>query len=200
MIVHGSSVGYDGHPWEKQFKDDYFQSIIKESEMNAYLYSQNHKYEYQRIYIPTEKMENKNIHKVFAKLYALADMIERNYDYVVILDVDVFFMQPNISLESKMKEWNPSGKAEIFMPDDTLDDNNKKLWVDGVPGVNSGFQIWKVTDKTRAIVKQWIDFDSIENKKCSKFKNSWPYEQGYFISKFFLTFICSNISLYVYFK
>lgn len=104
------------------------------------------------------------------------------YDYIVVLDLDIFFMNYTSSIIDKINEWDPNKQSLIYMPQDTNEPLNhlKQEFTDLYTlNVNTGFQIWKVNEITLEIVLKWKTCLTTYSN-CQKWSYDWPFDQGAF--------------------
>lgn len=163
-------------------------SLYELSEISAVAYANQHRYGYKRVYLERSVLGPEQYHPGWMKVYTLyhmmnmANSIER-FDYLVPLDLDVIFRHMDAPLHAKMIEWGGEN-ASIMMPEDPAA-NNANYWPqprteDSVLSLNTGFQIWKNNEETKAIVKQWLDS---KDTYCAKWRNTMWKDQTCFAAE-----------------
>ena len=183
LFIQPSDSDYNQQPWEGQ--QPY--SLVELSQIDVLNYVQYHNYSYLRYQI--NEYESHDCHPVWSKVYGLyhammtsSTSIDTAYDYIIVLDLDIFFMDYQQSIIEKINQWDPLQQSLIYMPSDT-DEETSYLIPNGsneqVLNVNTGFQIWKVHPVTKELIKQWKTcLEMIPG--CQKWKYDWPFDQGAF--------------------
>ncbi len=188
LIVQGITDGYDIYPHEWDLKE-YPHSLIALSHLSAYFYARRHGYDYVRVIVPDEFMFLVDHHGAWAKNYALEQVLQspnvKDYDYIVIIDSDAVFMQPEIKLETKMQEWTvdfPNWRSvDVFAPNDTEASVGLVYPFDGLHrNINTGFQIWKNSPLLKVINDEWIRCAEIIDEECEFWNQKWGFDQGAF--------------------
>lgn len=179
LLFQTSNINYNRQEWEDL--NEY--TLIELSEIDVINYSQYHNYTYKRYYYSNEDIEEYDLHPIWTKVFTLSRLIKDiKYDYIVLLDVDIFFMNYTQSIIDKINEWDSNKESLIYMPEDTdeytnyMTPYNTTSWI---LNVNTGFQIWKVNSITIDIVTKWKEC-IISLPECSKWKWNWPFDQGAF--------------------
>jgi hypothetical protein len=187
LFIQPSDSDYNQQTWEWNLPH----TLVELSQIDVFNYVQYHNYSYLRYKI--NEHESHDCHPVWSKVYALhhamtvmtefTDNSEGNqYDYVIVLDLDIFFMDYKQSIFEKIKQWDPAGQSLIYMPSDTDEETNYLIpngSEEEVLNVNTGFQIWKVHPLTKELIQQWKTcLESIPG--CQKWKYQWPFDQGAF--------------------
>jgi hypothetical protein len=194
LFIQPSDSDYNQQSWERNLP----YSLVELSQIDVLNYVQYHNYSYLRYKI--NEYESHDCHPVWSKVYALyhammtitsssdpslaegTQEIQYKYDYIIVLDLDIFFMDYKQSILDKINQWDPLRQSLIYMPSDT-DEDTSYLVPNGsdeeVLNVNTGFQIWKVSPITKEWIRQWKTcLERIPG--CQKWKYEWPFDQGAF--------------------
>ncbi len=122
-------------------------------------------------------------------------MSSNRFKVVVMADVDVVFHQRDMRLEELMRMWNVFSQNEQVVAMASEPHYNTTECIHGQLGiefcltlsngrmmrmVNTGFQIWKVTERAKDLVARW--WNSVNRPKGSDFLGRLPAqgEQGAF--------------------
>lgn len=147
------------------------------SQISHSYYAAKHGYGYRRII--TKDWLPAGYAGHWSKAYALDALINDpmiEYDWIVLTDLDVLFMDMEASLEAKLTEWNPS--ASIFMSEDPPGNPSNYLTPNGsttkVLNINTGFQIWKITSETKKFIRLW---KTSSETFCKEYQNKGHVEQ-----------------------
>jgi hypothetical protein len=142
---------------------------------NVYSYASSHGYDYKIINIDREYLQSKiNLHDSWVKVFAIRALLLQGYEYVVYVDKDYYFGDMKKNLRDQLKLWYQM--ADLYMLYDPSNTFN----------VNTGFQVWKNTEKNLECLETWIDsIKSAENGEL--LANEFPYEHALLpqLQKFF---------------
>jgi FkbM family methyltransferase len=178
---------YIRHPWEWD-RDVFPYSIIDISKISISSYAKRHGYDYKLLRIASADLLGRS--PVWVKILGLKLYMAQHfdeYDYMVFCDVDLFVMQPKVPLIQKMQQWTSPGtkleEIDCFTPFDT-----EVAEVFQVPygsttgelvrGINTGIQIWKVSEKSQMIIEKW--YNNTEIPGTGKYLTEFKHEQGSF--------------------
>jgi FkbM family methyltransferase len=177
---------YVRHEWEWN-RDVFPYSIIDISKISIASYARRHEYDYKLLRIANTDLQGR--FPVWVKILGLKKFMAENfdkYDYMVVCDVDLFIMQPQIPFDQKLQQWadlTPFEEIDCFMPQET--DVPEAYLVpygmdEEIRGVNSGFEVWKVNEKTRLIIDKWYNIDTKKFPETAKYLNGGKHEQSLF--------------------
>lgn len=179
LFIQPSDPDYNTQSWEINLP----YTLVELSQLDIMNYIQYHHYFYQR-YLVHEHLDQ-DLHPVWSKVMALhhaAVISPIEWDYIVVLDLDIFIMNYTVSIEQKIHEWDPHHHAMVYMPSDT-DVDTSYLTPQGsdveVLNVNTGFQIWRINSITKEFIKQWKNCIT-DIPGCRKWDYQWPFDQGAF--------------------
>jgi hypothetical protein len=181
LILQASTVDYNRQSWEKIPRLMAQRTLIELSEMDTYNYASFHGYHYVR-YKSDAAINEHNAHGAWTKVFALDEFIHSTkYDWIVVLDMDIFFMQYEISLLDKLMLWDKAS-SDIYMPLDTNEPTSymiPKGLTNSILNVNTGFQVWRVNKKNAKIIATWKG--CLTDPDCGqRWLQKWPFEQGAF--------------------
>jgi hypothetical protein len=134
--------------------------------VNGFNYASAHGYDYKIINVNREYFQSKlNLHDSWVKVFAIRSLLLRGYEYVVYIDKDYYFGDMKENLRDQLKLWYQM--ADLYMLYDPSNTFN----------VNTGFQVWKNTEKNLESLETWIDsIKSAENGEL--LANEFPYEHA----------------------
>ncbi len=194
LILQSSTDDFDRQSFEWN-REKYPLPFAHLSKLSALMYAQRHGYDYKFFQIDADYLPNLGRDNVWVKPLAIQqalDMENHYYDFVVSLDLDIIFMQPEISIEEKLRDWSSSNlnnKTESINAFITLDLNKRKNYfpqymknhnperLDLV--FNSGFMIFKNSYNTRQVIREWFNCP-IKFSGCKRFiktTNDWGSDQ-----------------------
>jgi hypothetical protein len=134
--------------------------------VNGFNYASAHGYDYKIINVNREYFQSKlNLHDSWVKVFAIRSLLLQGYEYVVYVDKDYYFGDMKKNLRDQLKLWYQM--ADLYMLYDPSNTFN----------VNTGFQVWKNTEKNLESLETWIDsIKSAENGEL--LANEFPYEHA----------------------
>lgn len=156
------------------------------SQLSASSYAQRHGYDYNLFTFPKEDLQQYHVSWVplFAFRTFLASANASAYDYVMVLDNDVIFMEPTVPILDKLKQWTdpsfPWQEVDVFLAQNSDRPHNHLIPYGQEANtrvLNAGFQVWKVTERTHGVIDTWI---SCAEETCKKYMTRWPFSSGTF--------------------
>jgi hypothetical protein len=177
-IVQSSDPDYNRQTWEI----DLPWTLVELSQLDVFNYAEYHHYHYKRSLI--DEHLDQDCHPVWSKVYGLSKAFQEadDNDLILLLDLDIFFMDSQMSIYDKLNEWDPERRSLVYMPSDPDEENNYLIpsgSEDEVLNVNTGFQLWKVNSLTRELVQKWKTCLT-EIPGCKRWDYQWPFDQGAF--------------------
>lgn len=187
LILQIATDNYLRHEWE-WFRERFPYSIIDLSKISVFNYAKRHGYSYHFIKVLGEDLKRGDRHPCWSKVYGLLNFLRtfepgEFYDFIVVIDVDMVFMQPERSIKNKILQWSDDEdlrSIDAFFSDDTeCEDCFVKTFISEeiTKTVNSGFQIWKNSAKTRKILEEWYNCP-VRFPGCDQFRSDWKVEQS----------------------
>ncbi|KAH7369327.1 hypothetical protein B0T11DRAFT_278605 [Plectosphaerella cucumerina] len=142
--------------------------------LNHYIYSQIHGYDYKFVRAPPAT----DRHNTWVKVPVIQKAL-KEYRFVVFLDADAVFVQPNMPIEWLMGLWNITDKTMLAMAEDPNSTHNQdaKGWVLW----NTGFVVAQASERTQELFDVWNDCP-LGNRfpECRHWAYSWAHEQAAF--------------------
>ncbi|KAM0269832.1 hypothetical protein ACHAQH_009642 [Verticillium albo-atrum] len=142
--------------------------------LNHYIYALIHGYDYRFMHAPKYWYR----HQTWVKVPMMKEALKK-YKFVVFLDADAIFTEPQLPLEWLMSLWNIHDETLLAMAEDLDVGSNydKKGWLLW----NTGFVIAQQSERTQKLFKSWIDCPSdAEYPGCSHWSYHWAHEQAAF--------------------
>ena len=197
LLLQSSDINYNRQEWEEE--EEFFPyTLVELSQIDVLNYASFHSYDYKRI--KTNQHLERDLHPTWVKVETLNYYLQRRkkreqigeeeeeekeeylYSYIVMLDLDIFFMNYSLSILDIINKYDPNHESLIYMPEDTNEENNYLIPFQSsslILNVNTGFQIWKVNKQTIEIASRWKScFEIYPN--CQKWSQNWPFDQGAF--------------------
>ncbi|KAG7115273.1 Galactomannan galactosyltransferase 1 like protein [Verticillium longisporum] len=142
--------------------------------LNHYIYAQIHGYDYKFIKAPIYPHR----HQTWVKVPMIREEL-KTHKFVVFLDADAIFVQPQLPIEFLLGLWNITDGTLVAMAEDpnspvNRDEKGWVLW-------NTGFVVAQQSQRTQEMFKVWDECPMGERfPGCEKWAKEWAHEQAAF--------------------
>lgn len=154
--------------------------------LNHYIYSLIHGYDYRLMHAPKFWYR----HQTWVKVPMMREALKK-YKFVVFLDSDAIFVEPQVPLEWLMDLWDIKDNTLAAMPIDrdhpsNYDSKGQLMW-------NTGFVITQQSQRTDQMFESWVNCPSDEEfPGCSFWEYNWAHEQAAFANYIRYQYNASN--------
>ncbi|KAM0327044.1 hypothetical protein ACHAQA_006167 [Verticillium albo-atrum] len=142
--------------------------------LNHYIYALIHGYDYKFIKAP----KYPNRHQTWVKVPMIKEAL-KTHKFVVFLDADAIFAQPQVPIEFLFSLWNVTDSTLVAMAEDPNSPRNRdeKGWVLW----NTGFVVAQQSERTQEMFQVWDDCPTgVQFPGCEKWAKEWAHEQAAF--------------------
>ncbi|KAI9691994.1 MAG: hypothetical protein M1820_009612 [Bogoriella megaspora] len=146
--------------------------------LGHYFYALLHGYDYKFV----QAAPTTDRHGTWAKVAEIRSALKRDYRFIIFLDADVLFSQPEIPLEYLFNYWNITSEISVAMANDfgppTFDTQEGQIRRNST---NTGFGIFQNNPTTKEILKRWEECTSeVIYKGCARWLEDFAHEQSAF--------------------